>query len=491
MSFYIYDITFLVVFTALVVWFLWRRRSNLKREGIMYLYRTQVGVKFIDYIGGKYKKTISVLAFIGIICGYFLMAAMLYFLYKLIYIYLFVPDIVRAIKIPPLMPLIPYLPEAFNISFLPPFYFTYWIIAIAVIAIFHEFAHGIVARRYDVKILTTGFGFLGPFLAAFVEPDEKQMEKKPKYQQVAILSAGVFVNLILAIIFFLLLSWFFVISYIPAGAMFNTYTPGIVNVGLISTIGGKVVSDASGEGILNLINKNNLTDDLILGGNGNTLELTKVIANGKVYYTNIENLKNQLESESVEQVVLYEDLPAINTGLKGAIIEVEGVEINEHSDLSELMKNYAPGDVIKITTKDYEKNGEVLEYELELGEDPNQEKRAVIGIGYYDSGERVLGKITEFFVFSKKPATFYEPRFNTDLIIFIYNLIWWLALINLSVALINMWPVAIFDGGRMFMLTIWAITGSERVGQILFKFMTYLILGALLLLMVGWGSAWF
>ena len=29
-----------------------------------------------------------------------------------------------------------------------------------------------------VEIKTTGFGFLGPFLAAFVEPDEKQMQKK-------------------------------------------------------------------------------------------------------------------------------------------------------------------------------------------------------------------------------------------------------------------------------------------------------------------------
>jgi len=197
MSIYIYDITFLVLFTAFVIWFLYSRRANLKREGIMYLYKTQWGVRFINYVGGKYKRTLSVLAFVAVVCGYFLMAAMMYFLYQLVYVYLFVPEVVRAIKIPPLIPLVPYLPEAFNVSFLPPFYFTYWIIAIAVIAIFHEFAHGVIARRYGVNIQTTGFGFLGPFLAAFVEPDEKQMEAKPKYQQIAILSAGVFTNLVL------------------------------------------------------------------------------------------------------------------------------------------------------------------------------------------------------------------------------------------------------------------------------------------------------
>jgi len=54
-----------------------------------------------------------------------------------------------------------------------------------------------------------------------------------------------------------------------------------------------------------------------------------------------------------------------------------------------------------------------------------------------------------------------------------------------------MWPVAIFHGGRMFMLTIWAITGSEKFAQAMFKLVTYIILGALLLLMLGWFVAIF
>lgn len=482
-----YDVGFLVIFTTFVVWFLYSRRANLKREGIMYLYRTSVGIKFIDYVGEKYKRTLSVLAFIGVVVGYLLMASMIYFLYKLLYLYLFVPEIVRAIKIPPLMPLIPYLPEAFNISFLPPFYFTYWIIAIAVIAIFHEFAHGIIARRYGVKIHTTGFGFLGPFLAAFVEPDEKQMEEKPKYQQIAILSAGVFTNLVLAILFFLMLSGFFVLAYVPAGAMFNTYTPGLVEVGKISAVDGRVLGIASKQGILDLIEDNGLTDDLILG----EVNFTKVVADGKEYYTTIDSLKSQLEEDNSE-IALYEDLPAINAGLRGVIIKVDGKKINDHDDLSGVLKNYNPGDSINIVTKDtVEGDVEILDYNLILGEDSNQEGRAVIGIGFFSSGERMLGKVTDFFNFFKKPATFYEPRFNVELVIFIYNLIWWLALINLSVALINMWPVAIFDGGRMFMLTVWGITGSEKFANVMFKLVTYLILGALLLLMLGWFWAVF
>jgi len=395
---------------------------------------------------------------------------------------------VQAIKVPPLMPLIPYLPEAFNISFLPPFYFTYWILAIAIIAIFHEFAHGIYAKSFGVKIKTTGFGFLGPFLAAFVEPDEKQMESKSKLQQITILSAGTFVNLILAVLFFLLLALFFVSAYAPAGAMFNDYMPGIVSVGSVTMIGGISMDNPSRAGLLETIYQNNLTDDLILGSNGNVLNFTKVIANNRTYYITIENLKEQLGEEE-DIIGLYEDFPAINAGLKGTIVEVDGEEINEYEDLSEVMQRYGPGDEINIKTKVGE---EITEYDITLAESPYEKGRAVIGIGYRGAQRQgIMGKLFDFFNFFREPATLYEPKFNPELVIFIYNLIWWIALINFSVALINMWPVAIFDGGRMFMLTIWGITRSERAGKLAFKITTYLILGVLLLLMWGWFNAFF
>ena len=456
----------------------------------MYLYRTRVGIKFIDYIGTKYKKFLTVYAFLGVVFGYLLMASMIWFLYKLLEVYLFNPDIVRAIKIPPLMPLIPYLPEAFSVSFLPPFYFTYWIISIAVIALFHEFAHGIIARRYNIRILTTGFGFLGPFLAAFVEPDEKEMEDKPKYQQLAVLSAGVFTNLILAVLFFLLLSVFFLYAYVPAGAIFNTYTPGVVEIAGIGMIGGKMVNDNSVDGILKLIEDNNLEDSLILGDSSNDLKLTEVIVNGEKYYTNIDNLEFQLENPVVEgKIALFGDFPAINAGLRGAIIGIDDKKVSDMKDLGNILKDYEVGDEVTITTKE---GNEILEFDLVLSEYPNDPERAIIGINLAtQSNERILGKITEFFNFFKEEGTKYEARFNPELILFIYNLIWWLALINLSVALVNMWPVAIFDGGRFFMLTVWAITGSEKFAMRAFKLVTYLILASLALLMVGWFLAIF
>lgn len=484
MSFYIYDLTFLVIFCLALFIFLYVRRKNLKREGVMYLYKTKIGIKLINYVGTKYKKTLSVVSFLAIISGYFLMIAMIYLLARLIYIYLFVPEVVRAVGIPPIMPLIPYIDKVVSTSFLPPFYFTYWIIAIAVLAIFHEFAHGIIARRYGIKIKTTGFGFLGPFLAAFVEPDEKQMQKKSKYQQIAVLSAGTFANLILAILFFLMLSGFFVLAYAPSGALFNSYALGAVNINSIDKINDIDIFDSSNQAILDVIDKNKIGDDVNLAGDN----YTKIIADNKTYFMKMNLLKLQL-SKNQSFVVVYYDLPAIETGLSGTITSINGEKISSQTDLASIMKKYSPGDKIKITTKE---NNKIKEYNIELGEDPANKGQGKIGIVYLEPQKgTILGRLYEFFNFFKEKATDYEPRYNSDFVIFIYNLIWWLALINMSVALMNMLPFTIFDGGRFFMLTVWGITKSQKFAEWVFRMINWVILGIILILMLGWAVAVF
>ena len=124
MSFVIYDIIFLVLFLAGTSFFLYKRRKNLKREGLLYIYRTRWGINLINFIGKKYKKTLKVLSYFSILSGYLLMIGMFYLTYILVKIYVFSPEIVKAIKIPPILPLVPYLPQVFKLEFLPPFYFT-------------------------------------------------------------------------------------------------------------------------------------------------------------------------------------------------------------------------------------------------------------------------------------------------------------------------------------------------------------------------------
>lgn len=92
---------------------------------------------------------------------------------------------------------------------LPTLSFFHWIIAIFILAVVHEFSHGVFARLYNIHIKSSGFAFLGIILpivpAAFVEPDEKQLAKSSKKNQLAVLSAGSFANVITAIIFLILM----------------------------------------------------------------------------------------------------------------------------------------------------------------------------------------------------------------------------------------------------------------------------------------------
>ena len=198
-GFVFYDIVFLILSTLGVILFLYKRRNNLQRQGLLYLYRTKVGIKFIEWAASKFRRTLNVMQYVVVVCGYVLMISMIYMLIKFSYFYLTSPIAAEALKVPVIVPLVPYLPEIFNLDFLPPFYFTYWIIIIAIIAIPHEFAHGIFARLHKIKIHSTGFGFLGPFLAAFVEPDDKEMEKKSKFAQLAVLASGTFILAVLCI----------------------------------------------------------------------------------------------------------------------------------------------------------------------------------------------------------------------------------------------------------------------------------------------------
>ena len=128
---------------------------------------------------------------------------------------------------------------------------------------------------------------------------------------------------------------------------------------------------------------------------------------------------------------------------------------------------------------------EVFTYSIELGAHPNNENLPWLGIGFYDTKKSgVMGRVYNFMSSFKEPNVYYESKFGWGL--FVYNLLWWLILISISVALVNMLPVGIFDGGRFFYLTILGITGSDKTAKRTFAFVTYLFLFLLLLLIGFW-----
>jgi membrane-associated protease RseP (regulator of RpoE activity) len=151
-------------------------------------------------------------------------------------------------------------------SAVPVFYvpFWYWLIALFILAIVHEFAHGVIAKRFGIGIKSSGFAFAGiivPILpAAFVEPDEKDLAKKPWWQKVAVFGAGSTSNFLFGILFLLL--W-------------------IGSLSLISTT--MTTSAITFEGVMNesSLSEYNVTNGEIIALNGiyDTEQIAKQISN--------------------------------------------------------------------------------------------------------------------------------------------------------------------------------------------------------------------
>jgi len=465
MSFIVYDLVLLGLFVLAIALFLYRKRHNLKKEGLLYLYRTSWGIKLINKIGKKYTKTLKVLSYVSVGLGYLLTIGVLWLIYNIMEIYFLHPEVVSQIKVPPIMPLIPYIDKV--VPFLPPFYFTYWIVILAIVAISHEFAHGIFAAHNKVKIKKTGFGFFpffAPvFLAAFVELDEKKMVKKKNFAQRAILAAGTFANIVTSLVFLIVLWLFFISAFHPAGVVFDDYSYNVVSVATITMINNVSLSSPTMDEITPILKNATFNE----------------ISVGEAKYAGVKGFSNDKE-----QVALYDDAPAIKNQINGAILEIDGEKVTNSEELGAAIQKHEVGEevIVKVKLKE-----DIKEQKIILGENPQKKGSPWLGVGFSNpQGRSVTSKIFAAMSSFKKPNVYYEPLLG-EFSWFIYYLLWWLILISVSVALVNMLPMGIFDGGRFFYLTILSVTGSEKIALNSFKWATKLFLAILVALMAFWA----
>ncbi|MEA3414477.1 MAG: site-2 protease family protein [Nanoarchaeota archaeon] len=461
MNFIIFDLILLGLFLIFMILFLIKHKKEIKREGLLFMYRTSWGIKLIHKVGEKYTRLFNVLSHFVVWMGYALMAGMIYLFIRIVWIYISNPEVVRAVKIPPIMPLIPYLPQMFKLNFLPDFYFFHWILILAVIAVSHEFFHGIFAAHGKVKTKTTGlavlFYFLPIFPAAFVELDEKKMEKISNFKQRAVLAAGTFANVLTALLGVLLMFIFFTLSFSSVGVVYDDYAYNVVEINSIESINGVP------------INWNN-TDFSYLENSG---EFNEIIVNGTNY------LALKAYSAKSGAVALYYNSPAINYDLTGAILKINNEGIDSIEKLSSEMEKYSVGEIVELTLFEGE---EERKQEIILGENPEGEG-AWLGITFLDKTPTgFMSKFSHFFSKYKDANVYYEPNF--EFAQYIYDFLWWLVLISFSVALVNMLPMGIFDGGRFFYLTILAITKKKKFAEKSFKWLTKFFLFLLLAIMI-------
>lgn len=202
---------FAVGFIVLLALFVYLERKKFVLQKVLFpvvyilLYRTSVGLKAMDRVAKKFPRLLAKAGTVAWILGY---AGMIFIAYKLLenlYLLYFAKKAVPGVGI--LQPFAQNLPGTVYVPFF------YFLLSLIVVIMIHEFSHGVMARVHNLKVKSSGVGVIGllaPILpVAFVEPDEKEMAKRPYQQQLSILAAGPFSNIVLG---FLVVGLFFLIA---------------------------------------------------------------------------------------------------------------------------------------------------------------------------------------------------------------------------------------------------------------------------------------
>jgi len=189
-----------IVFFILLGFWVILNRKKIHIQKILFpllyiaMYRTKIGLRFMDKAGRRFPRFMRIIGSIGVAVGFLGMIFISFALIQNMYQLFTKPEAVPGVGL-----VLPF--EAKGVFYVP---FFYWIVSIFIIAAVHEFSHGILARTYNMKIKSSGFAIFGiliPILpAAFVEPDEKEMQKRPKHEQLSVFAAGPFSNILLALI---------------------------------------------------------------------------------------------------------------------------------------------------------------------------------------------------------------------------------------------------------------------------------------------------
>jgi len=231
------------IIIALLIIF--RKKIEVQAK-IIFLYRMKWGLRWMDKVAQKRRPWI-------ILCGY--IGAGVGFIGMIVISYVLIKNLVSLIVSPAATSGVSLVLPGMNIPGLGVLPFWYWLIAIFLIAITHEFSHGVVARAHNLKVKNTGLVMFGPIIGAFVEPDEKQIRKQEDIKQYSILAAGAFTNIVLALVALLLLNFAFTplqqTMVEPTGFTFESYfgenmpaeQSGILPGTLITEINGQETKD--------------------------------------------------------------------------------------------------------------------------------------------------------------------------------------------------------------------------------------------------------
>jgi len=424
-------ISLIVLLTIIgIVWIF--DRKNFKRDGIMFLRRTERGLRFIDNFAKKHTNALKTFGTLGIImafgalgAGYVnktekkknplsktltVLAVLLIIVYLLNFKTVYalsgalfgasgfvavqlVEGVINIFLAPSAASSMQFVLPIQTTS-APVFYvpIDFWLISIFVLLIVHEFSHAFVSRAEGIKVNSLGYGFMAVIPLGFAEPDEKQLKKTESIKKSRIFSAGSFSNILAAIISMLLLTG----TVFAVSAMYET---------------------------------NGVRYDSVVSGS---------------------------PAES--------SLPH-----NGTITEINGVKTYNTNELAAVMDNVSKGSEISILVDGHA-------YSLKTVADPKNSTRAFMGITNLENA-----------IAAKEKYTGFASGGLASVLLYFISLFKWLFLLNIGIGLFNLLPLKPLDGGLIFeeivkgfwpnsWKPIYGIVAMTTLGLILFNlFGVYLV----------------
>ncbi len=176
----------------------------------------------MEKTSSRFQEFIKIVGLVGIGVAYIGMIAIVYMVFDGLYKLIMIPEAPAVLS-----PVIPGVPIPGSPIFVP---FWYGIISLFIVVVIHEAGHGLVALAHKIKVDHTGIVFFGPLIGAFVEPNEKTLQKQSDVVQYSIFAAGPFANVILAFVLLLCFTLIFnpIIdhSVVPEGIYFQEVQEG-------------------------------------------------------------------------------------------------------------------------------------------------------------------------------------------------------------------------------------------------------------------------
>jgi len=204
------ELTFLLGVTVFwAVLYVLAHVFHLEKHGLdvkpaYFMFKSKALNSFLDRAANRWRTLWLVLSNVGLAFSIGLMVFSIYILTNNLLRFIF-PPIGQAAQVSLAIPIV----------FIRFYWLPYFLLAVGIMALTHELAHGIVARLEGIPVLSSGvMGFLLFVIPPifFVEPDEKGFEKASLLSKLRMLVSGSSINLVTALLITMLMTALFVPS---------------------------------------------------------------------------------------------------------------------------------------------------------------------------------------------------------------------------------------------------------------------------------------